>query len=280
MIEQPYVVSAFRRTLPVRLKPDTTYMCYLLAFGLAAALSGSLVAQRGGQQPPASARAIAPYDFTGYWVSVVTEDWRWRMMTPAKGDYASVPLTAEAARVADTWDPAKDEAAGEQCRSYGAPAIMRVPGRLHITWQDEATLRLDTDAGTQTRVFHFSATPGSDPKSGSDPADASWQGQSVALWETRGGGRRGSAPVPGGSLKVVTTGMRPGYLRKNGVPYSANAILTEYYNGTHEDNGDAWLIVTTVVQDPRYLNGRFFTSSHFKKLPDASGWKPTPCTAR
>ena len=280
--ENPYVVSAFRRTLPVRLKPDTTYLRCLLAFGLAAALSGSLAAQRAGQQPPASPRAIAPYDFTGYWVSVVTEDWRWRMMTPAKGDYASVPLNADAARVADTWDPARDEAAGEQCRSYGAPAIMRVPGRLHITWQDDATLRIDTDAGSQTRLLRF-GVPGSDPKSGSDPAVAAaptWQGQSIALWESSGGGRRRSAPVLGGSLKVVTTGLRAGYLRKNGVPYSANTILTEFFTGTHEDNGDAWLIVTTVVQDPRYLNGRFFTSSHFKKLPDASGWKPTPCTGR
>jgi hypothetical protein len=223
-------------------------------------------------------RAMAPYDFTGYWVSVVTEDWRWRMVTPAKGDYASVPLNAEAERVANTWDPARDEAAGEQCRSYGAPAIMRVPGRLHITWQDDTTLRVDTDAGTQTRLFQFGRAP--NPPSSSDTGTGSWQGTSIALWESGGGGRRGAAPVLGGSLKVVTTGMRPGYLRKNGVPYSANAIVTEYFNGTHEDNGDAWLIVTTVVQDPRYLNGRFFTSSHFKKLPDASGWKPTPCTGR
>ena len=233
--------------------------------------------QRGGQQPPQSPRAIAPADFTGYWVSVVTEDWRWRMVTPAKGDYDSVPLNAVGRREADTWDPQRDEAAGETCRAYAAPAIMRVPGRLHVTWQDEATLRIDTDAGTQTRLLRFA---GSDPRLGSDPVNPKWQGQSVALWEPGAGGRRGSAPVLGGSLKVVTTGMRPGYLRKNGVPYSANAMLTEYYNGTHEDNGDSWMIVTTVVQDPRYLNGRFFTSSHFKKLPDASGWKPTPCSAR
>jgi len=155
----------------------------------------TVAGQRGGaQRPPASPRAIAPYDFTGYWVSVVTEDWRWRMMTPAKGDYASVPLNAEAQRVADAWDPAKDEAAGEQCRSYGAPAIMRVPGRLHISWQDDTTLRIDTDAGTQTRLFHFGGS-GSDPSSGSDlanpksasdPANASWQGRSVALWEPGG----------------------------------------------------------------------------------------------
>jgi hypothetical protein len=248
--------------------------------GLFTAFASLASGQRGGPPPPtASPRAIAPYDLTGYWVSVVTEDWRWRMLTPAKGDYASVPLNAEAERIASLWDPAKDEAAGEQCRSYGAPAIMRVPGRLHITWRDDTTLRIDTDAGTQTRLFHFGRL-GSDPKSGSDPANATWQGNSVALWEAGGGGRRGAAPVLGGSLKVVTTNMRPGYLRKNGVPYGANAILTEYFNGTHEDNGDAWLIVTTVVQDPQYLNGRFFTSSHFKKLRDASGWQPTPCSAR
>jgi hypothetical protein len=244
-----------------------------LALAFAVALSGNPVAQRGAQPPAAPARAIAPVDLTGYWVSIVTEDWRWRMMTPAKGDYASVPLNAEGARAADMWDPAKDEAAGEQCRSYGAPAIMRVPGRLHVTWQDDNTLRIDTDAGTQTRLFHFgsSQTPAGDP---------TWQGYSAAVWELGAGGRRGVAPILAGSLKVVTTGLRPGYLRKNGVPYSANTNLTEYFNTTREDNGDSWLIVTTVVQDPRYLNGRFFTSSHFKKLPDAFGWKPTPCAAR
>jgi len=270
----------------VSLSNHAVLAAFAFRFGLVAApavvafaLSGSLLAQRGGPQPSAPARAIAPADLTGYWVSIVTEDWRWRMMTPAKGYYASVPLNPEGTRIADAWDPARDEAAGEQCRSYGAPAIMRVPGRLHITWQDDNTLRIDTDAGTQTRLFHFGKA-GSDPTSATDPANLTWQGHSVALWEAAGGGRRGAAPALAGSLKVVTVALRPGYLRKNGVPYSANTILTEYYSATHEDNGDSWLIVTTVVQDPRYLSGRFFTSSHFKKLPNASGWKPTPCAAR
>jgi len=87
---------------------------------------------RGGATPPMG-RAGAPIDLTGYWVSLVTGDWRFRMITPPKGDYTSIPLNAEARKVADAWDPAKDEAAGEQCKSYGAPALMRVPGRLHIT---------------------------------------------------------------------------------------------------------------------------------------------------
>ena len=218
---------------------------------------------------------------TGYWVSIVTEDWRFRMVTPPKGDYSSLPLNAEGRKMADAWDPAKDEASGEQCKAYGAPAVMREPGRLHITWQDDNTLRIDTDAGTQTRLFHFGA---SQPPAG----EPTWQGYSVAQWEIPEAGR-GGAPGPGamrdpkesgGSLKVVTTHLRPGYLRKNGVPYSANTKLTEYYSRTHEPNGDSWLIVTTIVEDPQYLNQPFITSTHFKKQADATGWNPTPCSAR
>jgi hypothetical protein len=91
---------------------------------------------RGGPPPgpPPVPKAAAPVDLTGYWVSLVTEDWRYRMVTPPKGDYTSVPLNPEGKKVADAWDPAKDEASGDQCKAYGAAGIMRVPGRLHITW--------------------------------------------------------------------------------------------------------------------------------------------------
>src|SRR3954469_10086058 len=124
---------------------------------VAAALFAQGRGGRGAPQPPQTARASAPVDITGYWVSLVTEDWRFRMIMPAKGDYASVPITPEAKRVADMWDPAKDEAAGEQCRAYGAAAIMRMPTRLHITWADDNTLKVETDAGQQTRLLHFNA---------------------------------------------------------------------------------------------------------------------------
>ena len=229
------------------------------------------------QQP--TPRSLAPIDLTGYWISIVTEDWRWRMVTPPKGDYASVPITPAAKKVADAWDPAKDTAAGEACRAYGAAAIMRVPGRIHITWQDDSTLRVDTEAGTQTRLFKFGSSADVAVRpTVPDRLEGSWQGSSRAEW-TIVGGRRG-APPAGGSLQVVTTGLRTGYLRKNGVPYSANAIVTEYFNRTSEPNGDAWLMVTTVVDDPIYLTGRFVTSSHFKKAADGSIWNPGPCEAQ
>src|SRR6266516_3862015 len=110
---------------------------------------------RGAAGPPQTPKAMAPMDLTGTWVPLITEDWRVRMVTPKKGDYESVPISAEGRKVADAWDPAKDEAAGEQCRSYGAPAIMRVPGRIRITWESESVLKIDTEAGTQTRPFLF-----------------------------------------------------------------------------------------------------------------------------
>jgi hypothetical protein len=240
-----------------------------LALSLALGAASDTLAQPA-PPPSSSARLRAPVDLTGYWISVVTEDWRWRMVTPAKGDYASVPLSAEGRRVADTWDPTKDEAAGEQCRAYGAPGLMRVPGRLHIRWADDDSLQIESEAGTQTRQLRFGrATAGVEP---------SWQGSSRATWELAGGLR--GAPVRGGSLRIVTANLKPGYLRKNGVPYSARTVLTEHFTRVEGPRDQSWLIVTTIVEDPLYLAQPFITSTHFKKLPDASGWNPTPCSAK
>jgi len=251
----------------------------------------------GGGRGPVAPKASAPVDLTGYWVSLVTEDWRFRMVTPPKGDYASVPINAEGRKVADAWDPDKDIAGGNQCKAYGAAALMRVPGRLHIDWADDNTLKIDTDAGTQTRLFHFgTAQPGGLLTSTTPvPTSPQPQGYSVALWEIAGGGRGGRGgggggggfggpPAPAapraGSLKVVTTHLSPGYLRKNGVPYSGNTVLTEYYDRTNETDGISYLIVTTIVEDPQYLTGQFITSTHFKKEADGSKFSPSPCTAK
>jgi hypothetical protein len=233
------------------------------------------------QSPPSpaqSARSDARFDITGTWVSIVTEDWRWRMVTPAAGDYASVPLTPEGRRVADLWDPAKDESSGNQCRAYGVGGIMRRPGRLRIGWQDNNILKIETDAGTQTRLLRFGAA---------SAGNGTWQGASTADWQGRraeGNPRADDGGLPrsssSGLLHVRTTGMRPGYLRRNGVPYSANAVVTEYFTRSREESGDEWLVVTTIVEDPQYLVQPFVTSSHFKKEADDSKWSPTPCAAQ
>ena len=203
-------------------------------------------------------------DLTGYWVSVVTEDWRWRMLTPPPGDYASVPMTPEAREVADRWDRDADARDGNACRPYGAGGIMRVPGRLRISWLDPDTLQIETDAGSQTRRFRFAQF---------EPvAEPDWQGNSVAEWETTGPG----PAATGGNLKVATTGFKAGYLRWNGVPYSEQAVVTEYFD-RYATFDQEWITVTTVVEDPTYLTAPFIVSSDFRREPDGSGWNPTPC---
>ncbi len=273
----------------------------------AAALASAGLALGGAAQPPPQAprspRAAAQADLTGVWVAQITEDWRWRMITPPKGDYASLPLTALGRQVADRWDPAADAAAGEQCRAFGAGGLMRLPTRLRIAWADDTALRVEADAGRQVRTLQFGRAA---------PAEAapSWQGYSVAEWlgvpppvnpfgglvaptqeaaAARAGGAAAGGPAGGspgaagvspptarGSLKVVTTHLKPGYLRKNGVPYSDRAVVTEYYDRLPMFGND-YLQVVTVVTDPVYLTTPFVVSNHFKHEPDDSSWNPTPC---
>jgi hypothetical protein len=269
-----------------------THRVFALAAAVSLLVSVTLAAPRPADAQGAAARtgrAAAPADLTGYWVSVVTELWRYRMLVPDKGDYVKIPLNPEGRKIAGAWDPAKDKASGNECKSYGAAALLQVPGRLHIYWQDDNTLRMDTDSGTQTRLFHFDGSP----RGNEAP---SWQGYSAADWggddpRDRRDGQGGPVQDSEGRLvvanaqrkepdylRVVTTRMRPGYLQKNGVPYSGNALLEEYFD-TFSDpyTHSTWLAVTTVVTDPQYLIEPLITHAHFKKLPDNSGWDPTPC---
>jgi hypothetical protein len=306
---------------------------------LVAGIAPGLAAQRGGrgQGAPPTGRAAAPVDLTGYWVSVVTEDWRFRMVTPPKGDYASVPISQEGRRVADTWDPSKDG----MCEAYGAAGLMRMPGRLHITWEDDTTLKIEADAGQQTRLLHFGAArPPSGERTLQGYSTAQWVGgaggalggfggfggnvvapdstapgrgqgavapvaaegrgappaaarggqppaaatpaaaRGVASAAARGGGGdaagRGAGAQRWGELRATTTQLKPGWLRKNGVPYSENTTMTENFI-RFSDGADEWFTVSTIVEDPTYLTQSFITSTNFKREPDGSKFKPTTC---
>jgi hypothetical protein len=220
--------------------------------------------------PRGPARDIAPIDLTGQWVSIVTEDWRFRTVTPPKNDFPGLPLNAAARTVADSWDPARDEAEGNACKAYGVGNIMRVPGRLRISWDDDSTLKIETDAGRQTRLLRFDAQTAAS-------GERTWQGNSKAEWELHRADFR--QPPVNGTLKVVTTGMRAGYLRKNGVPYGENAVVTEYFDLLTQHDGTEWLVVLTIVDDPEYFTTRVITSSNFRRQADRQGWDPRPCTA-
>jgi len=229
--------------------------------------------------PPRPARDTAQVDLTGYWVALVTEDWLWRMITAPRGDATSVPLSFQGQQAAGRWDREADEANGEACRPFGAAGLMRMPLRLHISWEDENTLKIETDAGQQTRLFYFGNAPAT--------SERSWQGVTNAEWTKPVGGfdlravisgRVAPAPSgpPMGSLRAVTTNLRAGYLRKNGLPYSENTELTEYFSRV-SGFGNDYLTVLSIVHDPMYLNEDFVTSSHFKREPDDSNWNPSPC---
>lgn len=230
------------------------------------------VSQLAAQQPPApqaprTPRAQATFDYTGYWVSVVTEEWRWRMVTPPKGDFTSIPLSDEGRRVAGLWDPATDGA----CQAFGAAGLMRMPTRLRISWDGDDVMKVESDAGQQTRLLQFSEK--------AQAGARSLQGFSRAEWEPIGGpgsrgGRGGAPPV---TMKVVTTNLLEGWLRRNGIPYSQDTTLTEYWDRVAFPNGDVWLTVSQYVSDPKYLTGEYTTSMHFKKEPDGTKWKPAPC---
>ena len=263
---RPYGASAESRCKTTGASPWLTL--YRRSAAVLLLLVPSILFAQGRGAPPRTPKDSAPIDLTGYWVAIVTEDWRFRMITPPRGDYPDIPLNDAGKKIADAWDPAKDEAAGQQCKGYGAGNIMRIPTRLHITWANDTTLKIETDAGMQTRMFRFGKP---EPPAGAPD----WQGFSVAQWQGPASGRGA-----GGSLKVVTTRMRPGYLQKNGAPYSGNATMTEYFDVVKEPNDDQWLVVKSIFDDPQYLNRTFIRSTHFRKQADAAGWNPTPCNAR
>jgi hypothetical protein len=282
-----------------RLAPGalTAVLVLILAAGVFAQAPGGR-----GAAPP-SAKSAAPIDLTGYWTTVINEDWHTRMLTAPKGDFGSgtrgsvvlpggreiggggnpatqgnIPYNPTGGKAALEWDPAKDEAEGNQCKAYGAPGIMRQPTHLHITWQDDNTLKMEADFGTQTRLFHFAAAASATTKAGPPPAEApSWQGYSVATWKIQGG-KEGFER--GGSLTVVTTNLKPGYYWRNGMPYTGKAVLTEHFRVIDLPDSGQWLTFSSMVADPDYLNQPYIVTYQFKKLPDGSKWKPAPCSVQ
>ena len=247
--------------------------------GIVAAFVAAMITGVSTQQPTSPFQRLAPIDLTGTWVSVVTEDWHLRMFAPDKGDWEGLPVNDEAKRVMTAWTPGQD---ADACKAYGAPAIMRIPGRVKIAWHDANTLQIQTDAGRQTRLLHFDGVPPRGPANG-------WQGYSVASWSygrgfnplvkpAEGVNQEAEARKAGGTLKVVTTNLRAGYIRKNGAPYSDQATLTEYYELIADPQGTPWFVVTTVLHDPKYLLKDFITSTNFKKEPNDSKWHPAACS--
>lgn len=196
--------------------------------------------------------------FTGFWTSYITEDYRYRMFTPPRGDFASIVLTAEGRALADAWDPEYDAAEGRSCLAYGVGNIMRMPVRLHIQWAGDDILVIETDHGRQRRELVF-GRPGLQASE-----ERTLQGDSFASWERS-------------SLAVETRNMRASYIRRNGVPLSENAVVTEYFDLRTHPDGEIWFTVTTVDNDPEILYRPYYTTSDIRKLDNGEAWNASPC---
>jgi hypothetical protein len=231
---------------------------------------------RGGGGPPASARDAAPVDLTGTWVSLVTEDWIERMSpdSPASGTGGGFGF----GRGRGAADAGTQITSDDPCAAYGAGAIMRVPGRVKIRWEDDSTLLFEYDAGSQRRIIHFSDDAPAQ-------ADTSLQGWSTASWQAgAGGGNRGRGGPPAslqsgaaarwGSLKIVTTDLSPGYLITSRSWYGVNAMLTELIR-IHSDFGQPYFTVTAIIEENGTVTST--TSSTFKKESGASGFDAGKC---
>ena len=227
-------------------------------------------------------RAAAPIDLTGYWVSLVTDDWRWRMVTPPKGDILYLPVNDAGTKVADAWDPAKDEAAGEACRAYGAGGIMHLPGRLRITWDGDTTLKLETDTGQQTRLFAFGPAPGLPSEAdlagficrrvGTARPEGAAAAVALPAERIRRGQARRFASRPRTCVRATIAG--------TACRTAPTRTMTEWFTTMTEPDGNTYLLVTKILEDPQYMNGPYVRTVQFKKQPDAAGWNPTPCSAR
>jgi hypothetical protein len=252
-------------------------MCSAALLALVAMAQAAYAAQPAVPPPtPLTARAAAPVDLAGYWVSLVTQNWQFRMVVPMHGDYGGIPINRKAKDSADAWSAAADEAAGLACKAYGAGNIMRIPGRLRMGWTDEQTLQVEVDAGKQARVLHFAPAGDGAPDDGKR---LSLQGRTLARWENPASARNPAVPGGSASLELHTDHLLPGLLRKNGVPYGSQARLTEYWEVSSE-GGDTWLTVTTVLDDPEYLRYSYIVNSIYRKERDGSRWNPSDCTLK
>jgi hypothetical protein len=225
-----------------------------LALGLAWPMHEAAAADR---VVPATAGREWPIDLEGVWAPLIHEDATLRGPGPAKGDYAGLPINAEARRVADAWDPGEQLDDENQCRSHTAVYMMRSPFKFEIIHSDNM-LVLTSESFEQVRTVYLDGRehhPKESPKTR--------MGDSIGWWE-------------GDTLVVETTNMERGYIERNGVPHSEDAVLTEYFTRQSGSFGDL-LTIVQVVEDPQYLSQALVRSISFRRVPEGK-LEPYPCT--
>jgi cyclase len=190
--------------------------------------------------------AFAQVDLSGTWSPRYQEDFSERIPGPELGDYTGLPLTDGARRYAESWDPARLTLPEEQCRVHVSPYIYRGPTNIAI-WEEREpgtreliAIKHRISTFDQERTIYMDGRP-------HPPAYAphTWMGFSTGQWQ-------------GNMLVVTTTHIKKGWLRRNGVPESDLATLTEYFVRT----GDV-LTRISAIADPVYLTEPLVKSEEF-----------------
>jgi hypothetical protein len=204
--------------------------------------------------------ASAQMDFSGEWPVVQSQD---NIDNPHLGEYVGLPLSREAIRRAEVWDASIQSLPEWQCRPHSGVYIKRGPSNLRV-WKeiDPASRQL---IAFQTEWLRSTNTPIYMDGRPHPPEYAAhtWGGFSTGNWE-------------GDRLHVKTTHLKEDYYRRNGVPQSDLATLTEYLMRRRFDNQD-YLTWVLIAYDPVYLTEPLIRSTEYR-LNLAQQVPPYPCT--
>ena len=204
------------------------------------------------------APAAAQVDFSGEWAPRFWEDNPERVAGPELGDFLGIPINDAARKRAEAWDASIQTLPEWQCRPHSADYIWRGPSQLRISKEIDPVSREITayHAEWLRSVDRAIYLDGREPP----PPDAlhTWAGFSVGRWE-------------GDMLTIKVTHLKEGYLRRNGLPRSDKATVTEHW----VRNGD-FLTVTTIINDPVYLTEPFIRTTDYE-LAVNQQIPPYPC---
>ena len=183
-------------------------------------------------------------------------------------------MNPAAQKIADAWDPAKDEAAGEQCKAYGAPGLMRGPTRLRITWLDDDTLKLETrlrDADAAVRLPRRPRRRAPRPGRASRWRSGSSRAAAGAAAAPRFGAHEDRSPRSCGPATCARTASRT----------ATGTVFTEYWDLHTETNGDNYLVVTNIGERPDLPAGALdYGAALQARTGRRRKWDPAPCDAR
>jgi hypothetical protein len=203
--------------------------------------------------------ASAQTNLIGYWNPLFHEDVDERIPGPSIGDYLGLPISDAARLRAEAWDASLLSMPEHQCKPHPSTYGFRGVGVLRI-WEDrdedtQQLVKIHTHIAWQEQHREIWMDGRPHPP---EYAQHTWQGFSTGSWE-------------GDVLVVKTTHLKAGWMRRNGLPLSDRATMTDRFHRY----GDVMTHVS-IVEDPVYLTEPLVKTNGFLLQP-AGTMTPYPC---